>query len=539
MKLYSLLIALPLLGGPLLAAMCENVTNLQLADTTITGAQVVAAGQFKPSGGTPSPAEAAVYRKLPAFCRVQGVIRPTSDSEIGFEVWMPISGWNQRYLAVGNGGFSGAINYTARADTNAPGLAEVLVGCYATSSTNTGHRSATTDADWSLGHPEKVIDYGYRAVHATAINAKAIIDSYYGSDPKKSYFSSCSNGGRQALMEAQRYPGDYDGIVAGDASWFATHGAAGFTWIAQALMRKPDSYIPARKVPAIEAAVIDKCDALDGVKDGVIDDPRKCHFDPAGLLCKGPESDGCLTRPQVDALQKIYAGPRNSKGEEISPGILPGGETGPRGWALWITGPEPGKSEGYLLGPAGFLAKTVYQDPSWDFRTFNFDRDMALLDDKLGPIRNAADANLKNFKERGGKLILYHGWSDPANAPLGTINYYQNVIGKMGQTSADEFLRVYMVPGMQHCGGGPGPDVLGAFPGTGADPQRGIQAALERWVENGTGPAEIIATKYKTAGKPEDGVARTRPICPYPLVARFKGSGSTDDAGNFSCVSER
>ena len=232
------------------------------------------------------------------------------------------------------------------------------------------------------------------------------------------------------------------------------------------------------------------------------------------------------------ALKKIYAGPTNSAGHQIFPGIFPGGEAGPGGWGLWIIGAQPRRSLDYAFGVGG-LAKIVYQNPSWDFRSFSFDRDVAFLDDKLGPVRNATNANLKKFKDSGGKLILYHGWSDPDIAPLSTINYYKNVTAKMGERIAREFVRVYMVPGMQHCGGGAGATVLGSVPNSGADPQDGIQAALERWVEKGSAPGEIVATSQK------EGITGTRPICPYPTVARYKGLGSTDEASNYSCVNER
>jgi hypothetical protein len=524
-----------ILTGTLLAGTCESIAGLQLPDTKITITQIVPAGEFVPPDAAATPAQTGEFRKLPAFCRVQGVIRPSSDSNIEFEVWMPTSGWNGRYLGVGNGGFAGSINYYSPTG-NAPDMAQSLAAGYATSSTDTGHKAAGTNADWAVGHPEKVIDYGYRAVHVAAVNAKLIVGAFYGKDPM-SYFSSCSNGGRQALMEAQRYPTDYTGIVAGDPAWYATHLAAAQVWNVQAIMTNQDSYIPAGKLPAIEAAVLNKCDALDGVRDGVIGDPRKCHFDPTVLLCKGAESDTCLTGPQVQALQKIYAGPTSSTGEQIFPGILPGGETGPGGWGQWILGSQPGKSLIYAFGVAG-LAKLVYQDPSWDFRRFNFDRDVALLDDKLGLVRNATEANLKTFKDAGGKLILYHGLSDPDISPLSTTNYYEKVVAKMGERSADEFMRVYMVPGMQHCGNGPGVTVLGSVPDSGADPQHGIQGVMEHWKEKGTAPGEIIATKYITAGREEDAVVRTRPICPYPKTARYKGAGSTDSASNYSCVDE-
>ena len=532
----ALLLAATLLKGSLLAGTCEGIASLHLPDTTIKIAQMVSAGEFAAPESTATASQEAEFRKLPAFCRVQGVIRPSSDSNIEFEVWMPISGWNGRYLGVGNGGFAGSINYFS-ATGNAPSMAQALAAGYATSSTDTGHKAAVTDADWAVRHPEKVIDYGYRAVHATAVNAKNIVAAFYSKQPT-SYFSSCSNGGRQALMEAQRYPADYAGIVAGDPAWYATHLAAAQIWNQQAIMANQDSYVPASKIPAITAAVLDKCDALDGMKDGVIDDPQKCHFDPAVLLCKGGDSDTCLTGPQVEALKKIYAGPTNSTGQQIFPGILPGSEAGPGGWGLWIIGAQPGRSLDYAFGIGG-LAKIVYQDPSWNFRSFSFDRDVPFLDNKLGPVRNATNANLKQFKESGGKLILYHGWSDPDIAPLSTINYYESVTSKVGDQNTHEFMRVYMVPGMQHCGGGAGATVVGSVPNSGADPQNGIQAVLERWVEKGNAPGEIIATKYQPAGRQKEGVAGTRPICPYPTVARYKGVGSTDEADNYTCINER
>jgi feruloyl esterase len=415
-------------------------------------------------------------------------------------------------------------------------MAAALASGYATSSTDTGHKAEGTNVDWALGHPEKVIDYGFRAIHETAEKSKAIIRAFYDDDLQDSYFSSCSNGGRQALMEVQRYPGDYNGIIAGDPAYFPTHQNVANLWNLRALTASPASYIPASKLPTIEAAVLTSCDAVDGIKDGLIDNPTKCHFDPEKLLCKGADSDGCLTRPQVEALKKIYAGPRNSKGEHIFPGMQPGAESGPTGWRLWITGPEAGKSLQYLFGvrPMGTL---LYQNSSWDFRTFDFDRDVKLMDEKLGPIRNARNPALKNFKDRGGKLILYHGWSDPAIAPTSTVNYYQSVLSHMGQKDASDFVRLYMVPGMQHCGNGPGPNVFGTAPTADSDAQHSMQAAIERWVREGTAPDAIIATKFKMDGVPASGVVRTRPLCPYPQEANYKGQGSIDDASNFVCSS--
>lgn len=326
-------------------------------------------------------------------------------------------------------------------------------------------------------------------------------------------------------MEAQRFPSDYDGIIAGAPAGFFTHILVAFTLNMQATEANPASYIPASKLPAIEAAALEACDALDGLKDGVIDDPTKCRFDPVALLCRGAESNACLTQPQVDALKKIYAGARTSKGEPIYPGFLPGGETGLGGWTAWFTGFGPGKSAQYQFATHGG-ADMIFQNPDWDYRTLSVDRDVKIADDTMGQRLNATDPDLKAFQSRGGKLILFHGWSDAALAPTSTVGYYQKVISTMGRKESEGFSRLYMVPGMQHCAGGPGPNSF-------LDP---INTALERWVENGAAPDKIIATKYKVDGNPASGVARTRPLCPYPQVARYTGSGSTDEAANFACV---
>jgi len=509
-----------------LVSSCESLASLKLPLTTITGAHGVASGAFRAPGAPTDDPAIATHNTLPAFCRVEGLIQPSRDSHIEFEVWMPSSGWNGKYLAVGNGGFAGSLNFAA--------MSAAVTNGYATSSTDTGHKGTATYADWALGHPEKVIDYGYRAIHEMTDASKGVVRAFYGAGTTRSYFSSCSNGGRQAFMEAQRYPSDYDGIIAGAPSYASSRGAAANIWNSQAMLVDPTSYVPASKLPAIQGAALAACDAPDGVKDGVIDDPTTCRFNPEVLLCRGAESDMCLTQPQVSALKKIYAGPRNSKGEQIAPGFMPGAETGPRGWALWVTGSEPGKSSQYAFG-VGALANMVFDNSAWDYRTFNFDRDVAIVDAKFGPIRNATNPDLTAFKQHGGKLIVYHGWNDPAVAPLNSVNYYRNVASTMGQKSADDVMRLYMVPGMQHCGDGPGTSDFGAGPKAGADAHHSLLIALEGWVEKGVAPAAIIATKYNTNGNPASGVARTRPLCPYPQVARYTGSGSTDDAANFVC----
>ena len=510
-----------LLTAPLLAATCESLTGLKLTNTTITSAQTVAAGAFTLPGGSQPGQAPADYKGLPAFCRAQGVIQPSRDSHIEFEVWLPASGWNGRYEGWGNGGFAGSIEYGDLADAVANG--------YAASSTDTGHKGNVIEAKWALGHPEKVTDFGYRAIHVTAEVSKAIISAYSGTAPQHSYFNSCSNGGREALMEAQRYPADYDGILAGAPANYWTHLLASAA-VEIRMLGDPAGYIPAAKLPAIEAATLAACDAQDGVKDGIINEPSRCKFDPAQLLCKGAESAACLTAPQVASLQKLYAGARDSSGKPIFPGRVPGGETGPGGWGLWITGPAPGTSLMFGFG-TGFFTNMVFENAAWDYHSFQADRDTKVADDKLSRALNATDPDLKRFRDRGGKLIVYHGWNDPAISPLNSIDYFRSVQAKMGAKETNGFVRLYLAPGMSHCGGGPGPDSFGQGSVAAADPQHSMSKALEGWVENGAAPDKIIASKYKASS-----VVRTRPLCPYPQVARYNGSGSTDDAASFACV---
>jgi len=524
------LATLPLIAlafGSVSAATCEGMAELKLPNTTIMAAQSVAAGAFAPLTGSATP-----YKELPAFCRVAGVIKPTSDSEIKFEVWMPIANWNGKFQGIGNGGFAGSISYAGPAG----GMAGALARGYATASTDTGHSGG--DASWALGHPEKIVDYGYRAIHEMTEKAKLVIKAFYGDGPKRSYFASCSNGGRQGLMEAQRYPNDYDGIIAGAPANAFSQILTGFAWNMQLLLNDPANYIPAKKLKAIETAVLEACDARDGVKDGVLDDPTKCGFDPAVLLCKGAETDECLTEKQIAALKQIYAGPRTAKGQQIIPGFTPGGETGPGGWTGWITGATPTSAAQFFFSTQAFK-NMVYNNPNWDYKTFDLERDSKAADEKLASVLNATDPNLKAFSARGGKLILYHGWNDAALPPVNTINYFQSVVAKLGQRQANGFMRLYMAPGVQHCAGGPGPDTFGQMVTSAqSDPQHDLTLALERWVEQGVTPEQVIAAKRQGAN-PQAPASRTRPLCPYPQVARYKGSGSTDEAANFNCVLEQ
>ncbi len=507
---------------------CERLTAAKLTNTTVTLAQTVAAGTFN---GPPAPSSAGselslLYKSLPAFCRVVAEAKPTSDSDIKLEVWLPVSGWNGKLQGIGNGGFAGQIDRIQ--------LAVSVKAGYTATATDTGHTGKSpVDAVWAIGHPEKIIDFGHRGIHEMTRVAKTVIAAYYSKPPQRSYFAGCSNGGRQALMEAQRYPEDYDGILAGAPANYFTALFATAAYDAQVLTMDSASFIPPAKIPTIAAAVNAACDAVDGVHDGILNDPRQCHFDPATIQCKGEDSAKCLTAAQVTALKKLYAGTLDSKGHVVFPGYLPGAEEGEGGWGLWITGPAPGKSFMADFGN-GFFSDFVFGKSDWDYKTFKVDADLKAANERTAQALNATDPYLKPFKARGGKLVLYHGWNDPAITALNTIDYYESVIKKMGQEDVDSFVRLYMAPGMQHCTGGPGPDSFGAvYDLKFDDPQHSVYASLEQWVEKATAPSIIIASKFE--GQAGTHAKMTRPLCPYPQAVKYKGSGDPNDAANFEC----
>jgi len=505
---------------------CDHLSTAKIPDTTITLAQQVAAGEFK---GPPAPFSgvdvSALYKSLPAFCRVVAEAKPTADSDIKMEVWLPAAGWNGKLQGIGNGGFAGLI------DDMQLGMA--MKAGYAAAATDAGHTGSPIDAAWAIGHPEKVVDFGHRGIHEMTRVAKALVQTYYGKAPQRSYFAGCSDGGREALMEAQRYPEDYNGILAGAPANNWTPLLATAAYDTQALTLDPASFIPPAKIATIAAAVNAACDELDGVKDGILNDPRQCKFDPATIQCKAEDSDKCLTEPQVAALKKLYEGTLDSKGRVVYPGYVPGAEEGPGGWGMWITGPAPQKSLMGFFGK-GFFSDFVYEKPDWDFKDFHVDTDLKVATETTAQAINATDPDLKAFKARGGKLILYHGWNDPAITALNTIDYYQSVIKKMGQKDVDSFVRLYMAPGVQHCGGGPGPDSFGQVGELKFDePSHSVDAALEQWVEKGTAPSTIVASKFEGQGRSQ--AKMTRPLCVYPEAAKYKGSGDTNDAANFSC----
>lgn len=481
------------------AASCESLSVLAIPHTTITLAKTVGRGEFI----TPQrliPLAGPEFPNQPAFCRVVAVARPVADSEIGMEVWMPVSGWNGKLQAVGNGAWAGSISY--------PALATAVAAGYAAASTDTGHTGNTPD--FITGHPEKVIDFAYRAVHEMTGAAKAVAAAFYGSSPSRSYFNGCSTGGRQALAEAQRYPADYDGIIAGAPANYVTHLQGMQVWLAQAAHQDETSYIPPGKYPVLHKAVLEACDALDGVKDGVLEDPTRCHFDPETLACKGGDEPSCLTGAQVKLAKKVYGGMLSPHtGLPIFPGLEPGSETG---WGT-LMGPQPMSlaTETYQY--------LVFHNPDWDYRKFDPDADVAAAMKTIGTTMDSTDPNLKPFFAHNGKLLLYHGWADPGIPPRNTVNYYTSVVETLGgpQQTREE-IRLFLVPGMGHCRGGDGTDTF--------DPV----SPLDLWVTKGQAPDHIPAS-HRTNGT----VDRTRPLCPYPQVATYRGSGDTNDASNFVC----
>jgi feruloyl esterase len=467
--------------------------------TTITGAKVVEATGDQPR-----------------HCEVDGHTA-TPGNEVNFRLGLP-ERWNGKYYFVGVGGLGGTIG---RLDAG-------LARGYASASTDTGHEAS--DPTWGSNHA-KEIDYGHRGTHVTAVAGKELTASFYGRAPQHAYFNGCSNGGRQALMEVQRYPTDFDGIIAGDPAT-GTPMQAGRALVFQKLLASPESYLPIAKVEMLAAATLAACDAADGLKDGLVAAPERCDFKPETLKCSGADAPNCLTAPQLDVVKQVYGGAKLKNGQVYAYGFPFGHEGGSTGWQAWIIGAVPPTRQedgtllftsrlpsGYSLSEQNFRFLAVEDDdPTFSWRTFNPDRDlprMASMTEILSP----HDADLRTFKNRGGKLLMYHGTSDPAISSSGTVDYY-NKVSKIvgGQNATESFARLYLVPGMHHCSGGPGPN------------QFDMLTELENWIERGTAPAAVVAT-HKT----NDVVDRTRPLCPYPQVAKYIGHGSTDDAANFAC----
>ncbi len=511
---------------PFAGTPCESLKSLRIPDTTIQTAEFIDTEWREPTRGGRGgdPGMRALTAETPQgrggggrpplsvkgpFCRVVGVVEPA----IQFEVWLPPAEgnkkWNGKFNGVGNGGLAGSINYRA--------MSQALERGYTTASTDTGHKDGPENEAWPMEKPELLLDFASRSIHMMTRAAKSVISEFYGTAPKFSYFTGCSGGGGQAMSEAQRYPADYDGICAGAPAMYPTKMWPGELHAAWVTHRDPSNMIPTEKLTLVNNAALAACDAQDGVKDGVIDDPRRCGFDPGTLLCSGADSSGCLTAAQVDSVRKIYQGLKEPSGRQFWPPYEIGSEP------LW-----PGHINEPFGVPLSYFKYMVMRDPKWDWHTFDFSNsgNMALLRQasiRLGPVLDSIEPDLSAFQKLGGKLILWHGWIDQNIAPRNTIQYYEKVLETMGgENRTKDFLRLFMAPGMAHCNGGPGPntfDVLGA---------------MEQWVEQKKAPDRIVASRL-LEGKAE----RTRPLCPYPQVARYRGTGSMDDAANFVCAEQR
>ena len=467
------------------AQSCEKLSAHSSSKVSIDAAKYVAAGDFVPRSS------GKAISHLPAFCRVAVTLKPTSDSDIHAEIWLPSVGWNGKFMAVGSGGWGGSIAYEA--------MAEALQRNYATSATDDGHTGSS--ASFIAGHPEKFIDFAYRAEHEMTVEAKVLIKAFYGSSPRYSYWNGCSGGGREGLLQAYRYPDAFDGIIAGDPADMRRNAWA--LWLANKTFKDPQDYIPSTKYAMIHRFVLDACDANDGVKDGLIEAPASCKVDFTRLACKSGDGVDCLTPSQIKTAQTILSPEVDSHGTKLFPRLEPGTELR---WSRVAGGPEPAD----LFWDQ--FRYVIYQNPQWDWRNFDADRDPVKAN-AVNKDVDALDPHLDAFAKHGGKLLLYHGWADQQVAPGSTVEFFGSLHDASG-----EWARLFMVPGMAHCSGGEGPDTFDKI------------GAMEDWVERGKAPSQMIASHH-AAGK----VDRTRPLCPYPQVAKYKGSGSVDDAANFVC----
>jgi len=498
---------------------CEALVATSLASAKVTSAVVVPEKTAMPD----APLGAYTVRVMPAFCRVKVTDKPSSDSDIRTEVWLPLTGWKGSVRGLGNGGFAGSLYFEEMAAAVRQGSVGVA--------TDTGHVGG--EGTFALGHPEKVKDFGWRAVHDMTVQAKALAAAFYGKPVVHAYFAGCSDGGREALMEAQRFPADYDGILAGAPAynWTGLLSAAGADELR--MHTSAAAAVPPAKLPAIQAAVNAACDAKDGVADGILNDPRQCGFDPATLACKGTETDSCLMPEQVKSLKEIYAAKKLKTGETVYPGYLPGAENAPGSWGLWLLG----EKSLLIFFPTGYFSNFVHEQADWKLSSFDFDKDYALAIQKTGPALNATSTDLKPFAARGGKLVLYHGWDDPGIPALSTVEYYDGLVGTMGKSYVDSAVRLYMVPGMLHCGGGPGTTLFGESAGLRGDAQHDVFTALEGWVESGTAPGDLVASKFVDDDWSK-GVGMTRPLCAYPKASKYV-KGDPKDAKSFVCVAPK
>lgn len=511
------------------AARCAALASLALPGTEVTRATHVPAGPFRPE--PPQPAEGAPAA-LPAHCRVSAIARPSPTSVIRIELWMPSLGWNGRFEGVGNGNYAGMLSLGA--------LPHGVLRGSAIATTDTGHTSTPADpklAEWAID-PEKLADFGHRAVHELARIGKALAAAHYGTPARNAYFVSCSNGGRQGLMAAQRHPGDFDGIVAGAPARSWTRLNSAFMSHHRRFLLDPASRLPPEKVELLRRSVLAACDARDGIVDGIVDDPRQCGFDDATLRCEGTDGPNCLTTKQLDTVRALRAGVASPPQARLA-GLPPGTES--EAWNTWIFGQAPMRSGFDYLGTP-FFRDLLRRDPSWTAQRFDLEYDSARAARELSPVLDADDPDLRPFFAAGGKLVLYAGWLDPAIPALDTIEYHDAVRATVGAQAADTSMRLFLFPGVAHCGDGPGYSAFGQwFNGTGK-PDGDIRAALFDWVETGRAPSALVATRGgddlwldPRSGTPVGARPPTRLVCAHPLRARWNGAGSPDEAANFTC----
>jgi feruloyl esterase len=436
------------------------------------------------------------------FCRVAATLKPSGDSNIKIEVWLPLSGWNGKLMGAGNFGWAGSIMYG--------GLLLGLEHGYATVSTDTGHDNSLAQGEFALGHPDKMIDYGYRSAHIMTVDAKQFVKAFYGQAPKHSNWFGCSLGGQMGLTEIQRFPEDYDGAIIGAPASPIVDLNAYQIWPSLLIAENPSRELGRAKAAMLHEAVLNACDALDGAKDGEIDVPAACHFDPKTLQCKGDDNDHCLTAAQVEFVQMLYAGPINRRtGQRMFEGAAPGTEAHFGDYSA---------NQGPMGVAVALFKYMVFQNPNWDWKTLDMERDVAYGRAVLRTINIADNPNLKPFFDRGGKLLWYHGWMDGAS-PLQSVKYMNAVKQTVGAAQTENSIRLFAMPGMGHCFGGAGCDTFDKL------------AVLDQWVESGKAPERIVASKLL-----EGKVIRTHPLCAYPEVARYKGSGDLNDAASFTCA---
>lgn len=514
------------------SAACANLAKLDIPEATVTMAEVVqpmafkiparlerpgsnvaggpGGGQAGPGGpgGTGGPGGARGGVNLAPFdpkdttnhipfCRVTATLKPSGDSNIKIEVWLPLTGWTGKMMGAGNFGWAGSIMYG--------GLLLGLEHNFAVVSTDTGHDDSRPSGEFALGHPDKIIDYGYRAAHSMTVDAKQLIKAFYGQEPTHAYWFGCSLGGQMGLTEINRFPQDYDAAIIGAPASPIVELNAFQIWPSVLIAQNPARALNPAKSKLLHDAVMDACDALDGAKDGELEDPTACHYDAATLLCKGADNDRCLTAAQVEFVKTLQAGMFNPRtGEKLIEGAIPGSAGG----------------GGPVAIAAALFKYLIYQDPDWDWKKLDIDKDTTYGRAVLRTVNEnqVANANLKPFFDRGGKVLWYHGWND-GYSPMQSVRYIDAVKQKVGAEETDAHVRLFAIPGMGHCSGGTGCDTFDKL------------AELDKWVETGKAPERIVASKLQD-GK----VIRTHPLCAWPMIAKYNGAGDLNDAANFACV---